>query len=87
MAAAVGAEDGVAPLPPASDPRALSGAPEIVLMVVALSVAAGVIHAVAMLTHFGEWWVYGVFLLADGQSPKDRALPSSSIGTPQITSP
>lgn len=64
MAAAVGAEDGVAPLPPASDPRAPSGAPEIVLMVVALSVAAGVIHAVAMLTHFREWWVYGVFFLA-----------------------
>lgn len=29
-----------------------------------LSVAAGVIHAVAMVDHFGHYWLYGVFFLA-----------------------
>jgi hypothetical protein len=29
-----------------------------------LSLAAGVIHAVAMIDHFGHYWLYGVFFLA-----------------------
>lgn len=30
---------------------------------IGLSIAAGVIHAVAMVDHFSHWWAYGVFFL------------------------
>ena len=28
-----------------------------------LSIAAGLIHAIAMVDHFGHWWAYGLFFL------------------------
>jgi hypothetical protein len=34
-----------------------------IVTVVGLSVAAGVIHAVAMVDHFSHWWAYGAFFL------------------------
>lgn len=41
----------------------LAGRSPAIDTVVVLAVTAGVIHAAAMLTHFGKWWVYGVFFL------------------------
>jgi hypothetical protein len=48
----------------ATGPAARS--PEIadaVRMVAGLSIAAGLIHAIAMIDHFTHWWAYGVFFL------------------------
>ncbi|MEY2516113.1 MAG: hypothetical protein QOJ89_3471 [bacterium] len=34
-----------------------------VRIVAGLSIAAGLIHAVAMVDHFGHWWAYGAFFM------------------------
>jgi hypothetical protein len=47
---------------PAPDrPAALADAVKIVAW---LSLAAGAIHAIAMVDHFSHWWLYGAFFLA-----------------------
>jgi hypothetical protein len=42
-------------------PAAVADAVKIVAW---LSLAAGAIHAIAMVDHFSHWWLYGVFFLA-----------------------
>jgi hypothetical protein len=46
--------------PPAARPAVIADAVRIVAW---LSIAAGAIHAVAMVDHFGHYWLYGVFFL------------------------
>ncbi len=46
--------------PPAERPAVVADAVKIVAW---LSLAAGVIHAVAMIDHFSHWWLYGLFFM------------------------
>ncbi len=46
---------------PAARPRAVRS--QTLVSAAALAVAAGVIHAVAMVDHFDHYWLYGVFFL------------------------
>lgn len=51
------------PAPPASAVERPPVVADAVKVVAWLSITAGAIHAIAMLDHFGHWWLYGVFFL------------------------
>lgn len=49
--------------PAAPDATGVVAIADAVRIVAGLSLAAGAIHAIAMVDHFSHWWLYGVFFL------------------------